>query len=78
MTGYTGGLYDGIDIPKTRAEARREAETMLNVLRDDARALVELADLDARSEADKVKERVENHLTELYLYMTIMSDARRA
>ena len=78
MTGYTGGLYDGVEIPKTRAEARREAETMLNVLRDDARALVELADLDARSEADRVQERMENHLTELYLYMTIMADARRA
>ena len=78
MAGYTGGLYDGVEIPKTRAEARREAETMLNVLRDDARALVELADLDARSEADRVQERMENHLTELYLYMTIMSDARRA
>ena len=78
MTGYTGGLFDGIDIPRTRAEARREAEIMLEVLKGDAQELYDNMDpMEQMWVGDHMKE-IDSHLLELYLYITIMADTHRA
>lgn len=77
-TGYTGGLYDGVEIPRTRAEARNEAEKMLEVLKGDAQELYDAMDpMEQMWVGDRMK-KIDSHLMELFLYITIMADSRDA
>lgn len=68
-----GSLYEGMELPRTRKEARERIELLLGVIRDETQELVDMIDPMGQIWSRLIQERINNHLTEILLNTCIVS-----
>ncbi len=68
-----GSIYEGMELPRTRREARERIELLLGVVRGETQELVDMIGPDGRIWTKEVQERIERHLTEILLNTCIIS-----
>lgn len=68
-----GSLYEGMELPRTRKEARERIETLLGVIRDETQVLADMIDPMGQMWARDIQGRIDNHLTEILLDVCIVS-----
>lgn len=68
-----GSIYEGMELPRTRKEARERIELLLGVIRDETQELVDMIDPMGQIWSRLVQERINNHLTEVLLNVCIVS-----
>ena len=68
-----GSIYEGMELPRTRKEARERIELLLGVIRDETQELVDMIDPMGQMWSRLIQERINNHLTEVLLDVCIVS-----
>ena len=68
-----GSIYEGMELPRTRREARERIELLLGVIRGETQELVDMIGPDGRMWTKEVQERINSHLTEILLNACIVS-----
>ena len=68
-----GSVYEGMELPRTRKEARERIELLLGVIRDETQELVDMIDPMGQIWSRLIQERINNHLTEVLLDVCIVS-----
>jgi len=68
-----GSICEGMELPRTRKEARERIELLLGIIRDETQELVDMIDPMGQIWARLIQERIDNHLTEVLLDVCIVS-----
>ena len=78
MKEYNGGLYDRIDFPRTKAEAKKEAEILLGAIQDETQELYDTMEPMEQIWSSTRMQKISDYIMELGLYISMMADTNRA
>ena len=76
ISGNPGGMYEGMELPKTREEAQHKIELLLDCIKYDILDLIDLMDPMEQMWARRMQEQAERHMDEILLNTYALCDRR--
>lgn len=73
-SGCRGSIFEGMECPKTTAEAQAKIELLLDCVRWDMKEIMEMLEPMGEMHARRIQERSERHLNEILLNALVLGN----